>query len=112
MNDTNQIRQGDVLCDRINAIPAGLAPVRPDADRSVTLAQGEVTGHRHRFRAGPDGSDDSMLYAIAGEPARLTVSRPAMLVHEEHDPHVFPPGTYRISRPWEYQGAELIRVED
>jgi len=112
MKDENQIRQGDVLCERVERVAAGLEQMRPDADGSVTLAHGEVTGHRHRFRAGPDGSCDAMLYARAGEPARLTVSRPSALVHEEHAPHVFLPGAYRISRPYEYAGAELIRVED
>lgn len=114
LND-QQIRQGDVLCDRIDAIPKSMRPMQPDTDGSVTLAHGEITGHRHRFRAGPDGASDSMLYAhpvVATEPARLEVPQLDELVHEEHSPHAFLPGQYRISRPYEYTGAELRRVED
>lgn len=41
-----QYRQGDVLLERIEKMPAGLTAAKRDAGR-VVLAYGEVTGHAH-----------------------------------------------------------------
>ena len=129
------IRQGDVLVERIEdatracpydaveaAPQATISPspfvlARADSDGSATLAHGEVTGHRHRFEraAGPDGSALAriMVHPVApDQPALVEVTAPQALVHEEHTAHEIARGTWRVSMPYEYTGAELRRVED
>ena len=111
------IRQGDVLLARIDSTASAFVAATPDADGSPTLAHGEVTGHRHRFEraAGPDGAALARIMvhpAAPDEPAVVELSAPQPLVHEEHTAHEIPRGTWRVSRPYEYTGAELRRVED
>lgn len=43
-----QYRQGDVIIERVSALPKGLQVVPRDGGR-VILAYGEVTGHAHAF---------------------------------------------------------------
>lgn len=109
-------RQGDVLLVAdATASTRPFTALKPDSDGSVTLAHGEVTGHRHRFRAHPDGGDDAIAYAhpvAPTEPAVLEVSAPAALRHEEHGAPEIGKGRYRVSRPYEYTGTDLRRVED
>lgn len=111
------VRQGDVLLEVVSeSIPDTMTALKQDRDGSVTLAWGEQTGHRHRFVCHPDGSSDAMSYAhpvAPTEPARVQILTPVALKHEEHGSITIPSGVVRISRPWEYQGAELMRqVED
>jgi hypothetical protein len=72
-----QYRQGDVLLERISALPAGLRPVNRDKGR-VVLAYGEVTGHAHALvEPGTQKFTDDKgaeFYQVAGE--RLTLSLP------------------------------------
>lgn len=109
------IRQGDVLLEPVGDLPKSMRPAKLDADRSATLAHGEVTGHRHRFefQAAADGSALSRIYvhpvAIA-EIARVELQGAQDLVHEEHSPHQIDAGIWRVSRPYEYEGAELLRM--
>lgn len=112
------IRQGDVLLQPIDEISSQFSEAPLDSDGSATLAHGEVTGHRHRFerQAGMDGSALSTVYfhpSAPGEVARVHLKSPQALVHEEHTAHEVKAGSWRVSRPYEYEGAELIRmVED
>lgn len=111
------IRQGDVLLQPIEDISPELVPAPLDRDGSATLAHGEATGHRHRleFQAGPDGAALSTAYVhpdAASEVAQVRLLAPQALVHEEHLPHALQPGAYRVSRPYEYAGEDLRRVED
>jgi hypothetical protein len=112
------IRQGDVLLQPIEEIPSTFTESPLDSDGSATLAHGEVTGHRHRFerQMGMDGSALSTVYvhpAAPNEVARVHLKAAQALVHEEHTSHEVKPGAWRVSRPYEYEGAELIRmVED
>lgn len=43
-----QYRQGDVIIERVGALPAGLVPAANENGK-VILAHGEVTGHHHAF---------------------------------------------------------------
>jgi hypothetical protein len=112
------VRQGDVLLEPIEAIGEQFTRVPLDRDGSATLARGEVTGHRHRleFHAAEDGSTLSTVYVHPTAPtevARLRIEAAQNLVHEEHVQCELAPGLWRISRPYEYEGAELLRrVED
>jgi hypothetical protein len=109
------IRQGDVLLQRVGAISSLLREAPLDRDGSATLAHGEVTGHRHRFefQANADGAALSTLYVhpvAAHEIARVQLGEPQALVHEEHFAHEISAGAWRVSRPYEYEGAELLRM--
>jgi hypothetical protein len=112
----NQIRQGDVLIEMREVSLEAFCQMNLEGDGSATIAHGEVTGHRHRFVAHSDGGSDAILYAhpvAPTEPVCLRLNRPSALMHEEHGAPTIPSGVGRISRPYEYQGAELIRrVED
>lgn len=122
----DQARQGDVLMqwlDDKDSIAAAraieqqtLTPVAADQDGSITLAHGEVTGHRHRFVCHPDGGSDAMSYAhpvAPTEPALVHVLEQTTLRHEEHGFIDSRRGLVRISRPYEYTGTDLPRrVED
>ena len=128
-------RQGDVLIERledatraclydaVEAATRATVPVSPfveaqtDSDGSATLARGEVTGHRHRFEraAGDDGSALARIMvhpAAPDQPAIVELAAPQALVHEEHSAHEIARGTWRVSMPFEYIGAELVRVQD
>jgi hypothetical protein len=109
------IRQGDVLLQPAPKLPSSAQSSPLDADKSATLAHGEVTGHRHRFefQAGADGSALSRIYvhpAALAEVTHVELQAPQSLVHEEHSAHQLGAGTWRVSRPYEYEGAELIRM--
>lgn len=45
---SNQYRQGDVFLEEISEIPADVKVAVEDR-RGIVLAEGEVTGHHHRF---------------------------------------------------------------
>ncbi|MDQ3722996.1 MAG: hypothetical protein M3376_08005 [Actinomycetota bacterium] len=101
-------RQGDVLIERVNTIPAGLLAV-PKEDGRVILAHGEVTGHAHAVLG-----DVEFLAADLEdlEERFLRVEREASVVHEEHDTVTLPPGDYRVKRQREYTPEEIRRVAD
>ena len=99
-------RQGDILLDAVDALPAGAVRRPRDAGR-VILAYGEVTGHAHAF-ATPTVED----YAV-GEDRYVEITvEPAMLLHEEHAPIPVPPGVYRVRRQREYTPEEIRTVAD
>lgn len=109
------LRQGDVLLQPIKELSPEFQAAPHDADGSATLALGESTNHRHRFEraAAADGSALSRIFVhptARAEVARLVLDVPAALVHEEHSTHHVPAGTWRISRPYEYEGTELPRM--
>ena len=106
----NQIyRQGDLLIERIAAVPTGLRQ-----EPSNILAEGEATGHAHRavgsgvrlFRA-----TDGQLYLRVARPRKAT-AEPAQVVHDEHAPIPLAPGAYRVRRQREYVRGEIRRVAD
>ena len=107
-------RQGDVVIKKVNA-PKNMPKkkVNRSSDGMLVLAEGEVSGHRHRikqiraemFDIGNGSSGGGLAFL-------LKVEKTAMLLHEEHDTIAIPPGFYEIYHQREYPPAEIKRVVD
>lgn len=93
------LRQGDVLL-----IPTSKT-VEDTKLPHLTLAEGEVTGHRHRISQG-----EAELYAHAGTLYLKVRSPTALLTHEEHQPLSIPQGDWlvRIQREYEPEGWRYV----
>jgi len=114
-----QACQGDVMVESCapSAIK-GLKPTKP------VLALGEATGHHHRFdnETGEKRALGFYKEGDTGEPIagggvlaqfiKITDGAPVSLVHEEHGPIAFDPGTYKKIQQVEYSPEEIRRVED
>ncbi len=96
------IRQGDVIL-----IP--VQQVEGEKLSHLTLAEGEVTGHRHRISEG-----DAELYERNGTLYLRVLSESALLVHEEHKQIAIPQGVWIIEIQREYQPdrSQYVRVRD
>jgi hypothetical protein len=107
-NETKRLllRQGDVMIERVDFIPADTTEVKR-SKRGVVLAEGEVTGHAHRIP-----SRSATLYRSETDQRFMKVggSRPVALNHEEHTTVNIPPGNYRVHIHAEYQPGELPRT--
>lgn len=106
----NIYRQGDVLLQRVDAIPADAAPIEHKGD--VILAYGEVTGHAHRLAAG-----SVKPYAKGGSWSAqaerfIAIAESAALTHEEHSTIALPAGNYRVIQQREYSPEEIRNVAD
>ena len=91
-------RQGDVI----------LVPVKQAEGEKIqhlTLAQGEVTGHKHRISEG-----DAQLYAENTDLYLSIFSETAALVHEEHGSISVPQGNWKvlIQREYEPEGWRYV----
>jgi hypothetical protein len=101
-------RQGDVLIQPVDEIPAGLQPVPLDNGR-VILADGEATGHAHAV----EGDVQFLAADLADLEERfLRVETEAHVVHEEHGTIALPPGNYRVRRQREYAPERPTYVAD
>ncbi len=92
------IRQGDVI----------LLPVKQVEGQKLehlTLASGEVTGHKHRISEG-----NAELYTKDFNLYLSIFSEKALLTHEEHDPISVPQGNWivRIQREYEPEGWRYV----
>ena len=87
-------RQGDVLIERVDALPASAVEI-PQHGR-IVLALGEVTGHAHAI-ALDDGAVKARLFD-AGTERFLQVLAASILYHEEHAAIALEPGVYRVSK--------------
>lgn len=108
-------RQGDVLIERIDALPIGLSKAKRDAHGRIVLALGETSGHGHAIRERHvtglrmAGSEDVDYIEVGGsEPATLRHEF-ASGAHAEHEAIVLPPGTYRVVRQREYVAPNIER---
>ena len=81
-------RQGDVLIERVDALPASAVEI-PQHGR-IVLALGEVTGHAHAI-ALDDGPVKARLFD-AGTERFLQVLAASILDHEEHAAIALEPG--------------------
>ncbi|MBF2083484.1 hypothetical protein [Thermoleptolyngbya sp. C42_A2020_037] len=105
----NPIRQGDVILTTVES--GNLAQRQPaPLDRAqrlnhLTLAEGEVTGHRHRIADG-----DAELYERNSTLYLYVRSESARLVHEEHKPIDVPMGIWQVRIQREYVGTEQPQV--
>ena len=95
------IRQGDVLL---------MPHSQPDQWfgqklNHLTLAEGEVTGHRHRISDG-----QAELYERDGTLYLRVLSPEATLTHEEHHAVTIPQGSWlvRIQREYEPDGWRYV----
>jgi hypothetical protein len=102
-------RQGDVLIERVAALPEKLEPVPRDRGRLV-LAYGEVTGHAHVVEGPAELFVESDLKEL--EDRFLRVETEAAVVHEEHGTVTLPPGDYAVRRQREYAPEESRLVAD
>ena len=102
-------RQGDVLVERVDSIPAD-AKTKPRDRNRVILAYGEVTGHAHQI-ADPDAAG-AVLLTVAESATFLRLAKKAQLVHEEHAVINIPAGDYKITIQREYQYGETMKVRD
>lgn len=92
------IRQGDVILLAVQQTEGQKLP-------HLTLAEGEVTGHRHRISDG-----QAELYEKDGTLYLRVLSKTAILTHEEHKPIQVPQGSWmiRIQREYEPQGWRYV----
>ena len=111
-------RQGDVLIERIAAIPAD-ATKQNQSDR-IILAHGEVTGHHHCLELA-DPADWWKRGEIAptlekptvlGGEIFLAIEKAAEVTHQEHATVPLPPGNYRVTRQREYSPEAIHNVAD
>jgi len=85
-------RHGDVLIIPVKRIPKGAVP-----KEGTTLAEGEVTGHSHRF---PAGAIQLFTYH---ERTYMRINEDlSVLSHEEHGALSYDKGEYEIKIQREY----------
>lgn len=92
------IRQGDVILLSVQQVEGQKLP-------HLILAEGEVTGHKHRVSEG-----EAQLYEKDGTLSLRVISSTALLTHEEHKTISIPQGTWmvRIQREYEPQGWKYV----
>jgi hypothetical protein len=95
------IRQGDVLI-----IPSDTSATGTKLPH-LTLAEGEVTGHRHRISNG-----EAELFERDGVLYLKVLSPTAILTHEEHAAVTIPQGDWEIRIQREYSPAGWRYVAD
>lgn len=98
------IRQGDVIL-----IPIQQTPGTAQGQKlpHLTLAEGEVTGHRHRISNGQAElceQDGSLYLTVTSDSATLT--------HEEHKQIQIPQGSWIVRIQRQYEPGEWSYVED
>lgn len=94
------IRQGDVILLPVNA-------ANGETLSHLTLAEGEVTGHRHRISDG-----QAELREEAGTLYLTVSSDSATLTHEEHRALQIPQGTWMVRIQRQYEPGDWSYVED
>lgn len=93
----NLYRHGDLLIRRISELPTNIRPTN-----TTVLAEGEVTGHKHRLVGG-----QAQVFENEQSQKYFTVSQsPAELVHEEHNKIVIEEGTYVVVQEREFNPFE------
>jgi hypothetical protein len=102
-NPGRQYRQGDVLITEVDAFPDGLTPLAPG---TITLAEGEQTGHSHTIGG----------VAVAGQDTfgsiYFDVENAESVVHQEHDPIDLAPQRHRSERQRVYTPEAIRSVAD
>ena len=105
-------RHGDILLKRVSAMPKNEKLIK----RAEPIVEyGEVTGHAHRLIGevevyAEQESGQTANYVVVPD----TATKPAQLVHEEHDTIELSPGVYEVTRQREYNpySQEARRVID
>jgi hypothetical protein len=99
---TQPVRQGDVILLPAIALPLTTAPLH-----HLTLAEGEVTGHRHQISDG-----NARLYQGDRAVYLQVFSETATLSHEEHQPIQIPQGTWLVQIQREYEPEGWRKIVD
>lgn len=98
-----QARQGDVLIESTNALPA----LAKRAKGRVVLAEGEATGHAHEI-----DQDAGEAWKEHGQTVAVVATRPTQVKHQEHAPIELAPGKYKVTRQREYSPEAIRNVAD
>jgi hypothetical protein len=117
-NRNQHYRQGDVLIERVEQIPA--AATKQRRQKKIILAHGEVTGHHHQletadpadwWKQGDISPANEKPSTLAGE---IFLSLPAggVVTHDEHARIELPPGNFRVTRQREYSPEAIRNVAD
>ena len=93
-------QQGDVLLQKLDAMPKGEAKVI--AKKRLVVAHGE-SGHSHVIE-----DDEAELIQI-GERMLLKLSKAATIIHEEHKPIKLDKGIWEVGRVQEYDWFEKMQ---
>ena len=94
-------RQGDIYIESVRCLPEGAVK-----QLSTVLADGELTGHRHRildFRT-------ASVFEARGEIFIDVIGDRAEVVHEEHGTIALNRGVYRVWRQREYDPRATHRL--
>lgn len=94
------IRQGDVILLPVQQVEGEKLP-------HLTLAEGEVTGHKHRIEQG-----QAALYEQNGTLYLRVISEAALLNHEEHQAISIPQGNWMVKIQREYEPSGWRYVAD
>ncbi len=97
-------RQGDVFLIPVRAMAANAERQH----RHGVLAEGEVTGHSHRF-AVPAEAD---VFKAGGNLYVDVLADDAEVIHQEHGTIRLPRGTYEVRIQREYTPKGIRRVVD
>ena len=84
-------RQGDVLLKRIDRLPNGCLQHKDNV-----IAQGEVTGHQHRF------DSHQRVVFHQGDDLFVELEQETPLVHDEHKTILVSAGFFAVIREREY----------
>ena len=97
-------RQGDVLIERVDAIPRDSIQLK-----RLVLAAGDSTGQRHMIK----DRSTAELFVASGERLYLRVTADAATVaHPEHGPITLPRGEYRVWKQREFGDVKPRPVYD
>lgn len=105
MKKKNAFRHGDVLIQSAK-IPDGAAEIE-SADKRVTLALGEVTGHSHWMPASA-----AVMFKYNDKTYLRVTKKEAKLNHEEHGLREIPVGDYEINIQEDYSPEGWKKVVD
>jgi hypothetical protein len=99
-----QYRQGDVLIQRVETIPA--SAVLQKHDGKIIVAHGEATGHAHQI----DSTDAD--WWKHEEDQFVQVKTAAPLTHQEHSKIPLKRGRHVVRRQREYSPSAIRNVAD
>lgn len=102
-------RQGDLLFLKLEDGPDWFLGCEPR--RSIVVAEGEVTGHKHVLQLGERlGIEPTELMTDDGLEFFRIVGANGVLTHPEHSTIEMPPGDYKLVRQREYEPGHAPRV--
>lgn len=101
-----QLRQGDVMLERIAELPKNVKRVNAENGRLI-VARGEVTGHAHAV-----AEEMGEMYVDESGRIYLQIETETEIKHEEHAAIPLPPGVYVYTPQREYTPDAIRNVAD